>query len=446
MTGSKYAKVLWQEGLLLSPQHLQLFSLQSDSASHQKASASNPFYWGMSALEIDLAALPTGMLTVIHAEGHFESGQGFEWDESLAGGLTLSLALSPEFDRAGTDDLDIYIKKPKGGRLITADDEASFRLASSGPLADQVTNAVPTSVDIGEPNLSLSAGERPSSAYDSLFIGKVLKVNDVFTLAEDLPASVYIPKDGALYQKIGKLLDQLRHKASYLVRGLDGFAASDDSRLEILETRLRLGALLSAITEFNICLAISPMHTVRVFETLARVYTSLSALIIGGLPLGLPNYDHRAPSAALFGLVDKITSVVAAIATAYKFIPFEESHGQFSVEMESESEQRILIGLKGGAEQVLLTWLDGAMIATGNTFESVRSRRVLGATRKRIAPSDLPEELALSGYLIFELGQVGVESDDPTLIIKNAAAQSTAFQPGEIVLIASSQTDGSHAA
>jgi hypothetical protein len=95
---------------------------------------------------------------------------------------------------------------------------------------------------------------------------------------------------------------------------------------------------------------------------------------------------------------------------------------------------------------VLLTWLDGAMIATGNTFESVRSRRVLGATRKRIAPSDLPEELALSGYLIFELGQVGVESDDLTLIIKNAAAQSTAFQPGEIVLIASSQTDGSHAA
>ena len=437
MNGSKYAKVLWQEGLLLTPQHLQLLSSQFDLVSHQKTVASNPFYWGMSSLDIDLAALPTGMFTVAGAEGHFEDGQGFEWDESESEGLTLSLPLGPEFERNGSEYLDIFIKKPKGGRLIKADDEAGFRLSSSGPVADQVTSAVPTSIDIGEPNLSLSAGERPSSAYDSLFIAKVLKVNDVYTLAEDLPASVYIPKDGAFYHKIGKLLEQLRHKASYLVRGLDNFSASDDNRIDILETRLRLGALLSAITEFNICIAISPMHTVRVFETLARVYTSLSALIVGGLPLGLPTYEHRAPSLAMFGLVDKITSVVAAIATSFRFVPFDEKNREFAVDLQDFNEQRILIGLKGGVEQVLSTWVDGAMIATGNNFENVRSKRVLGADRKYVAPSDLPEELALSGYLIFELSNLDLEPNDPRIVIKNASTQSTAFQPGEIVLITS---------
>ena len=437
MNGSKYAKVLWQEGLLLTPQHLQLLSSQFDLVSHQKTVASNPFYWGMSSLDIDLAALPTGMFTVAGAEGHFEDGQGFEWDESESEGLTLSLPLGPEFERNGSEYLDIFIKKPKGGRLIKADDEAGFRLSSSGPVADQVTSAVPTSIDIGEPNLSLSAGERPSSAYDSLFIAKVLKVNDVYTLAEDLPASVYIPKDGAFYHKIGKLLEQLRHKASYLVRGLDNFSASDDNRIDILETRLRLGALLNAITEFNICMAISPMHTVRVFETLARVYTSLSALIVGGLPLGLPTYEHRAPSLAMFGLVDKITSVVAAIATSFRFVPFDEKNREFAVDLQDFNEQRILIGLKGGVEQVLSTWVDGAMIATGNNFENVRSKRVLGADRKYVAPSDLPEELALSGYLIFELSNLDLKPNDPRIVIKNASTQSTAFQPGEIVLITS---------
>ncbi len=445
MSGSKYAKVLWQEGLLLAPQHLQLFSSQFDSASHQKALASNPFYWGMSSLDIDLAALPTGMFTVAGAEGHFENGQGFEWDESESGGLTLSLPLGPEFERNGSEYLDIFIKKPKGGRLIKSDDEAGFRLSSSGPVADQVTSAVPTSIDIGEPNLSLSAGERPSSAFESLFIAKVLKVNDVYTLAEDLPASVYIPKNGAFYHKISKLLEQLRHKASYLVRGLDNFAASDDSRIDVLETRLRLGALLSAITEFNICIAISPMHTVRVFETLARVYTSLSALIVGGLPLGLPTYEHRAPSTAMFGLVDKITSIVAAIATSFRFLLFDETNGEFVLTVQDFTEQRILIGLKGGVEQALSTWIDGAMIATGNNFENVRSRRVLGADRKYVAPSDLPEELALSGYLIFELSNFDLEPNDPRIVIKNASTQSTAFQPGEIVLITSTGSDVTNA-
>ena len=92
---------------------------------------------------------------------------------------------------------------------------------------------------------------------------------------------------------------------------------------------------------------------------------------------------------------------------------------------------------EGGVEQVLSTWVDGAMIATGNNFENVRSKRVLGADRKYVAPSDLPEELALSGYLIFELSNLDLEPNDPRIVIKNASTQSTAFQPGEIVLITS---------
>ena len=81
----------------------------------------------------------------------------------------------------------------------------------------------------------------------------------------------------------------------------------------------------------------------------------------------------------------------------------------------------------------------------GNNFENVRSRRVLGADRKYVAPSDLPEELALSGYLIFELSNFDLEPNDPRIVIKNASTQSTAFQPGEIVLITSSGSDVTNA-
>ena len=81
----------------------------------------------------------------------------------------------------------------------------------------------------------------------------------------------------------------------------------------------------------------------------------------------------------MFGLVDKITSIVAAIATSFRFLLFDETNGEFVLTVQDFTEQRILIGLKGGVEQALSTWIDGAMIATGNNFENVRSRRVLVA-------------------------------------------------------------------
>jgi type VI secretion system protein ImpJ len=205
----------------------------------------------------------------------------------------------------------------------------------------------------------------------------------------------------------------------------------------MLETRIRLNALVNAITELNIAWAIKPVATVKLFEALARVYASLSALVAGGLPLALPDYDHFRPSLALSPLVEKIAGVVSAIATAFKFIPFDETDGLFVVKVEAAPANRLLIGLKGGSEQVLESWIEGAMIASGSGFEAIRARRVLGAARTKIELSDLPEELAQSGYLIFEILNHGLSDDDCDLLIKNAAAQSAAYKPSEIVLIAS---------
>ena len=157
----KYAKVLWQEGLLLAPP-LWLFSSQFDSASHQKALASNPFYWERFAGH-RFSGSSYKIFTVAGAEGHFENGQGFEWDESESRALLCPCPSDPSL-REWIRISRYFIKKPKGGRLIKSDDEAGFRLSSSGPVADQVTSAVPTSIDIGEPNLSLSTGGRPSIA------------------------------------------------------------------------------------------------------------------------------------------------------------------------------------------------------------------------------------------------------------------------------------------
>ncbi len=437
MNNSKFAKVLWQEGLLMAPQHLQLSDYLGDQGSHARSYAANPFYWGVKSMSVDIEALSAGIFRISKIEGHFRSGLGFEWDESASDGLILELPLGPEFDRNDSEILELFIKVPLGNRVAPSSDDSSLRLASTGPCVDRVTDAVEVSIDIGEPNLSLSAGQRPSKAYDSLYVGAVTKLNDVYTMTDDLPTTTIVPTSGPFYGNINKLLEQLRNKAGYLFKGLDTYAATSESRIDMLETRIRLNALVNAITELNIAWAIKPVATVKLFEALARVYASLSALVAGGLPLALPDYDHFRPSLALSPLVEKIAGVVSAIATAFKFIPFDETDGLFVVKVEAAPANRLLIGLKGGSEQVLESWIEGAMIASGSGFEAIRARRVLGAARTKIELSDLPEELAQSGYLIFEILNHGLSDDDCDLLIKNAAAQSAAYKPSEIVLIAS---------
>jgi type VI secretion system protein ImpJ len=71
-------KVIWSEGMLLQPQHLQQAERHEDHVRHLLMRQSTPYAWGFHELEIDQAALTMGKLALVRAVGIFPDGTIFD--------------------------------------------------------------------------------------------------------------------------------------------------------------------------------------------------------------------------------------------------------------------------------------------------------------------------------------------------------------------------------
>ena len=71
-------KVVWSEGMLLQPQHLQQSERHVDHARHVLLRTTTPYAWGFSEIEIDQAALALGKLALVRAVGVFADGTVFD--------------------------------------------------------------------------------------------------------------------------------------------------------------------------------------------------------------------------------------------------------------------------------------------------------------------------------------------------------------------------------
>ena len=71
-------KVVWSEGMLLQPQHLQQQERHGDHVRHVTMRSTTPYAWGFSELEIDSAALALGKVALVRAVGVFADGTVFD--------------------------------------------------------------------------------------------------------------------------------------------------------------------------------------------------------------------------------------------------------------------------------------------------------------------------------------------------------------------------------
>jgi type VI secretion system protein ImpJ len=97
--------------------------------------------------------------------------------------------------------------------------------------------------------------------------------------------------------------------------------------------------------------------------------------------------------------------------------------------------ERIVVGLRGQSDRDLLAWMDGAVIGSQSIYASLRSRRVLGASRRVV---DYAEELGIrsgSGYLLFEIqADPGLIVASEALVISNPNERASAQRPQEMLL------------
>ncbi|WP_087024164.1 type VI secretion system baseplate subunit TssK [Thaumasiovibrio subtropicus] len=76
-------KVVWSEGMFLSPQHFQQQERYLESFTKQTVEQLDPNRFGLSELELDLSLPKIGKIGVKHAKGVFPDGTPFEFSKAL---------------------------------------------------------------------------------------------------------------------------------------------------------------------------------------------------------------------------------------------------------------------------------------------------------------------------------------------------------------------------
>ena len=70
-------KVIWLEGMVLSPQHLQQSDLLAEASINARLQFLSPFYYGLASLELERDSLDNGFLSLRECSGIFPDGTHF---------------------------------------------------------------------------------------------------------------------------------------------------------------------------------------------------------------------------------------------------------------------------------------------------------------------------------------------------------------------------------
>ena len=85
------AKVVWSEGIFITPQHFQQFERYLESGLRQLTISKEGYFWGFSSLVLDSDGLKRGVLGIREAEGIFPDGSIFVFSQKQLENLSLKV-------------------------------------------------------------------------------------------------------------------------------------------------------------------------------------------------------------------------------------------------------------------------------------------------------------------------------------------------------------------
>ncbi|WP_434602425.1 type VI secretion system baseplate subunit TssK [Pseudomonas sp. Z4-7] len=227
-------KVIWQEGMLLRPQHLQHNDRYFDHQLKVRTRLLSGYTWGFLALEIDAQFLNMGRLVVNRASGVLPDGSLFELDGSAE-----PLVLEVPSNICNTP---IYLALP----LVTGNHIESRRPEQSDVLARYITydaqvsdsNAADSSssqISCGRLDFRLLLGEQQG---DQVFVKlKLCEVLDTtpdgaITLDSDfVPTFIQVKSSAYLLSCLKEVIGMLGHRGESLAERIRSYGKSGGAQV-----------------------------------------------------------------------------------------------------------------------------------------------------------------------------------------------------------------------
>jgi type VI secretion system protein ImpJ len=296
------SRVVWSEGMYLSPHHFQTQSRYfEDSMAFLSASLwREP--WGLLHIELDQKALRNGTASLLHASGIFPDGLPFELPNSdPPPPIRNLLEVFPSTDAVLPLHLTVPIRRDNGfdTDLSAANGGRFTRMPRL--LRDETNGIDEREVDLGQKNIRLMTEAELTADVLSIPIAHVLRDGrgNLVCDEEFIPPCLRISASEPLMLLVKRLLDAAGEKSATVARSAKragrfeaGTAALDVANYWFLH------ALHNAIPPLHHLATQRHAHPEDIFIELSRLAGALCTFSVESDPRNLPAYNHRDPGPA----------------------------------------------------------------------------------------------------------------------------------------------------
>lgn len=325
-------RVVWSEGMFLSPQHLQVLDRYHETLLASRLQTVAPFPWGVAELEIDPAALTAGQLRIERFAGVMPSGLAVVFAGSdaeappprpiaeafPAGARSLEVWLGVAREREG-----LPVAGPRGG---PEEVRPRFHLASR-PVPDAMRPGAVVQVDVARPNASLLLGGESREDHEAILIAELVRSGSgQVVLSESfLPPLLRIGATPRLPSLLRDLVARLVARQRELANGRrQREAAAGEVSGADVNRLLQLAILSGAIPGFAHLADLPDASPRELYLALSSLTGQLAAFAEDADVAGLPRYAHDEPRATFDPLFARLHAYLGGLGLErFTRIPLE---------------------------------------------------------------------------------------------------------------------------
>ncbi|HWB95917.1 MAG TPA: type VI secretion system baseplate subunit TssK [Bryobacteraceae bacterium] len=328
------SRVVWSEGMYLSPHHFQAQSRYFEDSIDFAVSTLWYQPYGLLGYALDDEALRNGTLALVHARGIFSDGMPFLMPESdeLPEARPIAELFPPTRDRL-TVLLGIPQHRTNGVNFALSDNARQVRyLAGTRAFCDETTGGDERPVQLGRKNIRFLLDTEPAEDLVTLPIARVMRdgAGHLMFDPEFIPPSLQISASERLMLLLRRLIEILEEKSATLSRSPgDARPLGDFSPRDIANFWL-LHAVNSALAPLRHLWISKRSHPEELFVELSRLGGALCTFALDSHPRTLPLYDHERLSECFDALDRHIRAHLETIVpTNCVTIPLEKVSNYF---------------------------------------------------------------------------------------------------------------------
>lgn len=316
MARHKLERVMWSEGMLMCPQHLQQQDLFFEGTLAARLAAASPYPWGVVSLTIDAGLLSSGTFKVSEFTGVLSGGLPLEILPGDAGGPA-SRPIAEHFSST-TTTVEVHLGVPAAREGIPNFQEALDESTSARyrilnrPVPDLTIAKTEQILSFGRPNAVLLFGHEPREDFETVKVAEVRRdATGQFQLSSSyIPPALRVSASAVLSAALQDLLGTMLGKQRALAdarRQIDAsaveFTAQDITRYLLLNA---LSTSIPVVRHIIDGKNASPLHAYLTLIQLAGALTTFTGEID---PSTFPLFNHtdlRSTFEPLLGAINKM--------------------------------------------------------------------------------------------------------------------------------------------